>query len=165
MNEPKAIEAAVASVIREYAVIGASTHVRTWQSIRHDGSWDAETDREFPLVDIRVTPPIVEDGQCNLIAECAVRCATKTDDDADHAAVSELYAEVKAAVDRMFGQFRRRTDGPELARLKADMSLALGADFEFSGLTWGAGIAPYNDGGLSVIGFHIQVRYIRKDFV
>lgn len=165
MNVAKAVEKAIAAVLRNYAELGADVVVRTYRALDFDGSWDATKDRQFPLVDVRCAYPVVTEGQCTTYAECAIRYATKTDDDPKHAVFCELEDAVVAAIERMFNQFRTKTDGDEMTQFKADLAADLGGNFEYSGLTWGEGGEPSSGDGINMGTVKIRVNYVRKDFI
>jgi len=166
MNIPRSIEVSVSAILREYAELGPGVVIRAWQSIQADGSVDEKKDREFPMVDVRCSPPSIMDGQCQCAAECSVLFATKTDDDKNHEQISALYAAGQGCVDRLFSQFRKHTDGAELSKLKSDLAADLGADFEFSALIYGEPIAPsMSETGINTIGIRLRVVFIRKDFI
>lgn len=166
MNVPRTIETAMAAVLREHAEIGENVVIRAFQSLASDGSWNINKDRKFPCLDIRCSPPSIMDGQCQSYAECHILCATKIDDDKDHETLSALYEETQACADRLFSQFRKRTDGAELSQLKADLAADLGTDFEFSALIYGEPIAPsMSETGINTIGIRLRVVFIRKDFI
>ena len=165
MNVPRTIETAMAAVLREHAEIGENVVIRAFQSLSSDGSWNKNRDRQFPCLDVRCAPPTIMEGQCESVAECSILCATKIDENKDHETLSAIYGEVQSCTDRMFSQFCKRSDGTELAKFKAAMGGDLGSNFVFSGLLYGEPIAPYTDGGVSVIGVRLRVIFIRKDFI
>lgn len=165
MNTPKAIELALSRVIRAYATLGTGTIVRPWQSLREDPSWDEDQDRAFPLVDIRCSPPVTDDNECNCAAEVSILVGTMADDDKDHAAISALYGAVQECIDSLFSQYRAGTDGDELTMFKEQMSAETESTaFAFGGFTWGTMLAPYDDRGANMIGITLTVHYARSDF-
>jgi len=166
MNEPRAIEIAFAGIIRRYGEIGEGVAIRTWQSLRRDGSWDESKDRTFPVVDIRCSPPQTDDNERTLVCECAILCGTKTDDDRDHAQIEQMFSGVKAVLDSLFGQFINQTlDGDEYTLFSLTLDDELGANFGgIGGLTWGQGAAPFDDAGVNMIGLTMRVHYSRKDY-
>lgn len=164
MNVAKAIELAYAAVVREYAELGKSTLIRAWQSLAVDGSWDETKDRDFPVVDIRCGPPKPEQSQATMMADVALLCGTKTDDDKDHAVISALYEAVQDVCDKLYAQFQTGTDGAELTTFKASLEALLApTTFHFSGLTFGETQPPYNDRGVNMIGITMGVHYGRPD--
>lgn len=154
----------MAETIRAYAEIGEGVTIRAWQSLPADGSWSPDTDRAFPMVDVRCGPPRTDDSQTTLSCECAVLMGTKTDDDRDHAAISALYDAVQELVDKLFAQFRT-TAGTELTYFLARIAAEVGAaGFVFGGLTFGEGLAPSDEDGVNMIGVVLNVHYSRSDF-
>lgn len=162
MNVPRAIELAFAQLLRARAALGEKTVVRAWQSLANDAAWDSNKDRSFPIVDVRCSPPRTDTDEGLFICECALLCGTKTDDDKSHAAVAAIYGEVQAVADSLYSQFRN-AEAAELAEFKAVLTADLGAAFHFGGLTWGDGMAPYDDGGVNMIGLAMRVHYSRTD--
>lgn len=170
MNTTKAIELAMAETIREYAEMGEAVTIRAWQSLASDGSWKKNPDRTFPMIDVRCSPPKIDDNESTLAVECAILMGTKTDDDKDHAFISAMYEAVQGVCDNLFSQFRTTT-GSEytsdteisdfLASVVANTSAAA---FQFGGLTFGDGLAPADDGGINMIGITLIVHYGRSDF-
>lgn len=164
MNVARAVEIAVAGVLRQFAQLGAGVTVRAWQSLPTDGSWTKESDRRFPLVDVRCSPPKTDENERTFYVECSVLCATKVDDDRNHAFVSEMYGEVQRVLDAMFSQYWN-TAGDELNAFNAALTGELGTNFNGAqGLTWGDGVAPYLEQGANVIGVAVRVHYSRKDY-
>ena len=165
MNIPKAIEIAFCDVMRQHSQLGEGVVLRAFQALDADGSWTATGDRKFPCVDVRCAPATVTEGQCTCFAECSILFCSKIDDDRNHATISGLYEAGQATIDAMFSQARKRSDGAELSQFKADLSSALGTDFEFSGLLMSDPVAPYTEAGISIIGLRVRVVFIRKDFI
>ena len=166
MNIPRAIEIAVAEVIRKYAQLGEGVTIRAWQSLAVDGSWTAATDRAFPVIDVRCGPPKTDDNQATLAVECAILMGTKTDDDKDHAVISAMYEAVQGLIDTIYAQFRTGTfTGTEIAYLLARIEAESSANaFQFGGLTFGDGLAPVDDDGVNMIGITLTFHYGRSDF-
>lgn len=163
MNTAAAIEIAVAAVLRQYAELSAGTAVRAWQSLRMDSGWNEEKDRTFPLVDVRCTPPAFDDNERTMYCECAVLCGTKTDDDKDHAIVSSIYGEVQRVLDAVYSQFIN-TPGNEYNAFTSTVGVILDDGINLGGLSWGTPLAPYDDGGVNMIGVSIRVHFSRSDF-
>jgi hypothetical protein len=166
MNVAKAIELAFADLIRKQE-LGAGVHVRAWQSLRADTTWDVTKDREFPAVDIRTAPQQFDmDAGSTMFCETAILCGTVADDDRDHAAVSALYEAVQGACDALYADFRGGT-GTLLTAFVAAITLALGSEgvkFSFGGLTFGGSMAPYDEGGSNMLGLTMRVHFSRSDF-
>ena len=123
MNVARAIEMAFADVFRTYAELGASCVVRAWQSLPLDPVWEKlaadSKDRAFPLVDVRCGSPRFDANQRTMYSETQILCATKTDDDKNHAQIQSLYGEIQRVCDLLYAQFIAGRDGDELARFKA----------------------------------------------
>ena len=166
MNTTKAIELAMAETLRKYAQMGAATTIRAWQSLESDGSWDEKTDREYPMIDVRCSAPKTDDNESTLQVECRILMGTKTDDDKNHAFISNMYEDVQDVCDTLFSQFRSgAVTGEEIAYFLARVLAETNADaFQFGGLTFGDGLAPADDGGINMIGITMIVHYGRSDF-
>jgi hypothetical protein len=176
MNVPKAIELAMAETIRKYAEMGEGVTIRAWQSLASDGSWKKDPDRTFPMIDVRCGPPKTDDNQSTRSVECSILMGTKTDDDKDHAFISDMYEAVQGVCDDLFSQFRTETTnvytGAEisyfLAGVKNDPNggaeRASAASFEFGGFTFGDGLSPADDGGINMIGITLVIHFGRSDF-
>lgn len=165
MNIPKAVELGFADIIRD-AEIGEGVVIRAWQSLSADGSWSETPDREFPMIDIRCSPPRSDDNQATLNVECAITMATKTDDDKDHLFISNMYDAVQEVCNNLFKAFRTgsKTDEPLATFLAAIQNEVASAEFDFGGLTFGEGVAPFDDNGANAIGINMVVHYSRSDF-
>ncbi len=166
MNVSKAIELAFAEAIRENAEIGEGVTVRAWQSLEADGSWKENPDRAFPMVDIRCSPPRMDDSQTTLQVECAILMGTKTDDDKSHAFVSQMYDAIQKVCDDLFSDFRQADENSEplktwLATVAANVESGA---FGFGGFTFGEGMAPMDDGGVNMIGITMVVHYSKTGF-
>jgi hypothetical protein len=170
MNITKAIELAMAEVIREYAEMGEDVLIRPWQSLAADGSWKVDPDRKFPMIDVRCGPPKTDDNESTLAVECSILMGTKTDDDKDHAFISAMYEAVQGVCDNLFSQFRTTpgstyTADTEIADFLASVvASATAAKFNFGGFTFGEGLAPADDAGINMIGITVVVHYSRSDF-
>lgn len=168
MNAARAIEMAFADVFRTYAELGASCVVRAWQSLPLDPVWEKlaadSKDRAFPLVDVRCGSPRFDANQRTMYSETQILCATKTDDDKNHAQIQSLYGEIQRVCDLLYAQFIAGRDGDELARFKAVLTAELGATFHFGGFTWGEGMAPADMDGANMIGIAVQTHFSRSDF-
>ena len=162
MNAPRTIEAAIADIIREYAV-GPSTVIRCWHVLRNDHRWVAETDRTFPCIDIRCAAPSPGDTPSTLRCEVSILVATKTEDDRDHAQIDANEEAVQTALDTLFSQSRRGRGGA----LWTALTTAFNADCTpavIGGLQFGQSTAPYDDEGRNVVGMQLVVHYSRPDF-
>jgi hypothetical protein len=173
MNIPKAIEQAFAAGIRKRGgELGACVVIRCWQSLADDASWKRPVDRQFPMLDIRCTPPESDDVQRTMISDCSLLCATKTDDDKDHSAVSALYGAVQDYCDRLFagaggdsGAEAIYTEfNAELAARIAEQEFEATGTATVGGITFGPPLAPYDDDGVNMIGIVVRVHYSRSEF-
>lgn len=164
MNVPKAIEIAIATLLREFGNLPDGVTIRAWQTLPHDKTWKADTDRTFPMIDVRCSPATTDDNQATLQAGCAVLCGTKADDDRAHELVSVIYEAAQGVLDRLFSQFRT-SSGSELSRFLALMQANAGANaFQFGGFTFGDAMAPFDQSGVNMIGTTLTVHYGRSDF-
>jgi len=166
MNLPKAIEQVLADLIRSNAAVGPGVIFRPWQTLQADNNWDASVDRIFPLIDIRCSAPTTADNQVARSVECAVLMGTNADDDRDHAFISNMFEEVHQFLDQLFIQFRAGNfDADPLASFVEDTQALVGdaSRFRFGGLTFGAGMEPYDDGGINMLGITLEVHYSRDD--
>lgn len=168
MNVARAIEMAFADVFRSYAGLGKSCVVRAWQSLPSDPAWMALSvegkDRAFPLVDVRCGSPRFDANQRTMYSETQILCATKTDDDKNHAQIQSLYGEIQRVCDLLYAQDISGTAGAELSRFKAVLTSELGAAFHFGGFTWGEGMSPSDVDGANMIGIAVQTHFSRSDF-
>lgn len=166
MNVPKAIEQALADVIRANAELGANVTVRAWQSLRHDASWEENIDRVFPMLDIRCASPSMGANQVSLSCDCSLLVGTNADDDKDHSFVSQMYDAVQNFLDGMYANYRAGNHDSEPLKTYIDKVQSLvGADqFRFGGLQFGDGLEPYEDAGVNLIGISLITHYGRDDF-
>ncbi len=159
MNTPKAIELALASMIRQYGAIGSKTLVRPWQSLNTEGAFDPKSDRTFPCVDIRVSPPMTADGesQATFMCQGTIGIYTYVSDDPNHQQASAIYAEVFEVLQSihraMFG-FTAADRWNEFVALV----VANGGDSP-GGVTFGSPLPPAEDAGLNEIGIGFDVHY------
>jgi hypothetical protein len=157
MNVPRAIEVAVAGLMRGDE-LGSETFVRTWQAMRRDGSWDQDADREYPLIDIRFSPERVEPDQVTLVCEGSVLCATKTEDDKDHAVVSAMYEAAHGILRGVFRSFMEQT-GTEYAAFVAAVEAEEPGAIHIGGVSFSEPTAPGDDGGANAIGIGFAVHF------
>jgi len=160
MNIPAALEQAMAESIRANATdIGAGVNIRCWQRLETDG--ETEGARLFPMIDIRATPPATDENQYTLYSDIQIACGTETHDDPLHAAIRTLYASVQEVCDMLYSDFAGSGDGAVLdafiARAEAEAP-----GFTFGGLSFQAGSAPADNGGVNVIGVALRVHYSRN---
>jgi len=159
MNTPKAIELALTTMIRQYAELGQGTLVRPWQSLAIEGAFDPESDRTFPCVDIRFSPPQTADDQSQATFICSgtVGILTHVQDDPAHSQASAIYAavfEVLQSIHRAMFGFAARDLWNEFVSLV----VANGGDTP-GGVTFGSPSPPGDDGGLNSIGIGFDVHY------
>ena len=169
MNIPLALETALSETIRAKGQLVTGVVIRTWQSLRNDSSIDRDGSRQFPMVDIRATPPMTADDQATLHSTIAIECKTLVDDDREHMQIQQLYAGVQAVCDEMFGDFR--VDGCDPGEgsalrifLDAIAAYPENAFFQFGGLTFEEPLAPFDDDGRNSIGISMRVHYSRSDW-
>jgi len=164
MNVPKAIELAMATLLREFGHLPAGVGIRVWQTMAADATWNAAKDREFPLIDVRCSPPKTDDNQATLAVDCSVLAGTLAADDKDHALISVIYEEIQNVLDLLFSQFRAQS-GDALARFNAIMAVHVeDGRFQFGGFTFGDALSPFERDGANMIGTTLTVHYGRSDF-
>jgi len=165
MNAAKAIELAVAEVLRGCATLGQGCELRAWQSLPESVAV-RDYKRRFPCVDLRASPQAADDNAETLTSLVSIMCATQQDDDKTHAVISELYDQVQGAIDRLVTQQHNGTTATETneiglftTSLAANMAtLALG------GFTFADGFGPVDDDGLCIVGFTFTVHFSRSDW-
>lgn len=166
MNVPKAIEQAMATLIRNNVELGPGVTIRTWQTLRYDNSWVENKDRVFPMLDIRCATPTMGDNQVALSCECAILMGTNADDDEDHSFVSHMYDSIQVLMDNMYVDYRAGNRDNEPLKTYIDtIQTAVGASkFRFGGIQFGEGTEPYEDAGINMIGISVVTHYGRDDF-
>jgi len=161
INVPKAIELAIADAIRNYADgLAGDVAVRAWQSIRETAIKPAVS-RAFPCIDIRCSPPEVDQNGHTLSCVAAIMCGTQVEDDEDHAVVVALYEAAQGVCDSLYAQDQSGTDGAELTAFKAVLT-ERAPGIAYGGLTFEAGTAPNDDEGLNMIGIALRIHYSRE---
>ena len=163
MNIPLALETATAETIRNYATLVPGVVIRTWQRLQNDGGIDRDGSREFPLVDIRCTPPMTDENQVTLSATIEILCATLNEYDRQHNVIQLLYQGVQECIDRMYAQFRNTT-GDELTLWEATVATETASAFQFGGFSFSEGLAPSDDAGRNMIGIALRVHFSRADY-
>lgn len=159
MNVPKAIETAVATMIRSYAEIGAEAVIRPFQALNWDGSWDAEKDREFPVFDIRFAPERTDESQMTFVSEGTILIGTYVHDDKDHRHISDYYGEVHTVLREIFQGFLGNADTAKYDEFKSLIETEIGGTFGIGGITFGEPLAPYDDGNANMIGIGFNIHF------
>jgi len=166
MNIPKAIEMAVAELIRTKAQLGAGVGVRPWQSIASDPVWKKQEDRRPVVIDVRASAPSYNDDRTG-VCTINVLCITQADDDKDHFVVSGLYEKINDLFDRLFSEFAGATaEDPILPAFKARLAELTGDVFNAQGigLSWGDAQFPYLDPDLqNVMPLSMRIHFSRSD--
>lgn len=166
MNAPKHIEIALARLIRDHAGLPDGVTIRAWQTLDADATWSEAEDRTFPMIEVRCSPPVVDENQHTLQVQAGIIIGTQTADDKSHDEISHIYGLVQAAIDRFFIQRPGRTPGAELNTFTSVMDGSVGpANFRLNGLTYGEPITPYEDRGAALIGLTLVIHYTRDDFI
>jgi len=163
MNVAKIIEQAVSRTIRDHAELSADVVIRAWQTLDDDHTWDAALDRTFPMIDVRCGAPTVEEDQKSMRASCMVRCATKTDDDRDHATISEIFGAVQGVMEEVFFDFANGTEGGALDTMTGHLGALSANKILFGGVTSMDFTEPYDDGGLNMIGTGLRIHFMRSE--
>ena len=159
MNVPKAIETAVAQMVRKYAEVGADTVIRPFQNLNFDGSWDATVDREYPVVDIRFAPERTDETQATFVCEGTVLIGTLVQDDKSHEEMGRIYAEVHGVLRDIFRGFRDEIDAAKYDEFKALVETDVGGTFGIGGITFGDPMAPYDAGNANMIGIGFNIHF------
>jgi len=165
VNIAKAIEKAIATVIRDHADLPPGVTIRCWQTLRHDATWNETEDRTFPMIEIRAAPPQTDDNQSTLSVQTAIIIGTQNQDDKDHAVVSDIYGQAQEAIDAMFASFRSGTSNAHFVTFTNAMQEASDAgQFNFGGVTLGSPLAPFEERGAVMLGINLITHYSRADF-
>jgi hypothetical protein len=167
MNIPKLFEGAVAKTISDHAKLTIQPRIRTWQAIDADFNWQTASDRVFPLLDIRATPPAVGDDGVTLMSNVAVLIATNANDDQTHGVISMIYEAVQTVLDALYSQFRTGAAGAERNTFDeyiANTQPDAGGIISVGGFEMGEPLNPYEDSGAYFIGVNFIVHYSRMDF-
>jgi len=165
MNIAKLIEKALADVIRDHAALPDGTSIRAWQTLDHDATWNESIDRQFPMIEIRSSPPRTDDNQSTLAIETAIIIGNQSADDKDHGAISQIYAAVQEVMDRLYASFRSGIANDEMATFTTAMADAQAAGrFNFGGFSYGAPLAPFEERNAVMLGITLVTHYSRDDF-
>jgi len=84
MTISRAIELAMAEVLRAFTNIGESAVIRAWQSLTDEQAIALTGEKQLPMVDVRCSPPATDD-QVTRYCDVQVICGTHIDDDKNHA--------------------------------------------------------------------------------
>ena len=165
MNIAKAIEKAIATVIRDHADLPPVVTIRCWQTLRHDATWNETEDRTFPMIEIRAAPPQTDDNQSTLAISTSIIVGTQNQDDKDHAVLSDIYGQVQDVLDAMFAAFRNGTSNAQMTTFDEAMQEAYDAGrFNFGGFEFGTPLAPFEERGAVMLGITLTTHYSRNDF-
>lgn len=165
MNVSKAIELALATVIRDHADLEPSVTIRTWQDLTLDGTWNSDLDRTFPMIEVRAAPPRTNENQSNLSVEAAILIGTMTADDKNHQQISDIYEKTQDVIDNLFSGFRQQSNNDEYQTFTSVMTANVAATkFIFGGFTYGDPQVPFEDRGANMIGIALVTHYARTDF-
>lgn len=157
MNPAKIFEQAVCMALRR-AELGAGVHLRPWQSLRFDGSWNEEADKEFPLVDIRFATEAVNEDQFTLVCAGLITPITKTDDDKDHAVISRLYDASYSVISGIFKSFISGT-GDYYTQFLADVAEIAPNVVNIGGVTLDNPSAPESADGTNSLAIGISIHF------
>lgn len=166
MNVPKAIELAMRKVIRDNAEVGAGVTIRAWQTLKADSTWDESIGRVFPMIALICSPPRMGEKESSLVTECIVLMGTNADDDRDHAFISNMYDEIDNVCSNMIAKYHALTYDAEPLKtfIETVQDKAGETKFRFGGITFIDGMSPYDDGGINITGFSMEISYSRDDF-
>lgn len=158
MNPSKIFEQAICAMLRK-AELGPGVHLRPWQSLRFDNTWNAEIDLQFPLVEARFSPEAVNGDQWTLACTGLLTCATLTEDDGDHAVISGLYEAVYDVAVGIFRSFISNT-GDLYAQFVAEVAAASPNTVHVAGITLESPMPPSNmTEGTNTIGLGFTVHF------
>ena len=158
-NAPKAIELAIYETIRAFATVGDDVSFRPWQALAATVT-DGDYSRKYPYIDIRCAPPSTDENAITKTCVASILCGTIVSEDESHAGVNTLYEAVQGVCDSVYDQFMT-TEAAELTAFKASFA-SYAPDVNFGGLTFGDGLVPYDDDGISMIGITLAVHYSHK---
>jgi hypothetical protein len=165
MNIAKLTEIALADVIRDHADLPDGVSIRAWQTLGHDATWNPAVDREFPMIEIRSSPPRTDDNQSTLAIETAIIIGNQNADDKDHAVISHIYGAVQETMDRLYAAFRSGSANAEMTTFASAMAAAeAGGRFNFGGFSYGAPLAPFEERSAVMLGITLVTHYSRNDF-
>jgi hypothetical protein len=167
MNIPKLFEGAIAQTIRDHAKLVTMPRLRTWQSIDSDLNWTPTSDRSFPMLDIRATPPVVGDDGVTLMSNVSILIGTNANDDPTHSDMSAFYEGVSTVLDDLYSQFRSGTAGTERDTFDAYITNTqpdTSALIDVGGFEHGEPLSPYEDGGAYFIGLNFIIHFSRTDY-
>ena len=167
INVPAAYEQALATILRGHFDVGKDTVIRAWQNLRQDSSWaDSPTgDRKAQTIDIRATPPALDENQVNYTTTAEIECRVKAADDRDHAIIRAMYEACQEMLDTLFDQFRygvTEGDTDLLAAFDAVILAECGATVGRGGLTFGDGTTPWEEDGYNCIAVSFVYSYSRQ---
>ena len=160
MNPSKLFEIAICNMLRQ-AELGAGVVLRPWQSLRLDGSWSEEIDYQFPYVDIRFSPEVVDSDQVTCTCNGSIMAATLTEDDKDHEKISALYEAVYIVINGIFRSFISGS-GTLYADFLTQISEIDSTVLDVGGITLEGSNAPYDDNGSNRIGIGISIHFSYK---
>ena len=159
MNPPKAIELAMAAMIRNHANIGAGTLVRPWQSLNAEGAFDPKDDRTFPCVDVRFGSPRHNEDQVTLVCSGEILSMVYAEDDRNHQEISRIYDEVHDVVLGIFRDFQGETSNGYYTEFVAAVAQEDAGKIEIGGITMEEGMPPSDDGNALGIGVGMGVHF------
>jgi hypothetical protein len=164
MNPPKAIELAIAAMIRSHANIGAKTLVRPWQSLNVEGAFDPKDDRTFPCVDVRFGSPRHNEDQTTLVCSGEILSMVYAEDDRNHQKISGIYDEVHDVVLGIFRDFMGRIPAGEYgAGFYGEFTDLVaqedGGKIRIGGITMEEGMPPSDDGNALGIGVGMGIHF------
>lgn len=170
-NVPAALERAMSATLRQFADLGGGVALRAFQSLIDDPTVDEDGSKYWPCVDIRASAPATDENQITLYSDIAMLCGTYNEDDRQHTVLRGLYEAVQGLCDRVFDEFHGEYYGEDgqdesattLAQtaFEASVNSELTRAINIGGYTFQAGMAPYDDGGINMIGITLRVHYTR----
>jgi hypothetical protein len=166
MNESKAIESAMARMIRQHADIGEGVSIRAFRALSEDAVTDMthpDGDRATRIIDVRCSLPSYDAGQHAYAVSCEIGIQTQADDDRDHSALAAIEQGVfglAIAMHREQFKATRPLETEFIAMVLADA----GAGIVYGGLVLPEGQpTPQTDGNFNTTGFIVSFRFVRSD--
>jgi hypothetical protein len=166
MNEAKAIESAMARMIRQHADIGEGVSIRAYMSLSEDAVTDMthpDGDRATRIIDLRCSLPSYDGGQHAYAVECQISMQTQADDDRDHSALGVIVDGVSALITAMHRE-QFKAERPLETEFVGMVLADAGKGVVYGGMVLPEGQpTPQTDGNYNTTGFIVSFRFARSD--
>jgi hypothetical protein len=163
MNTPKAIEIAVAQMLRTHAELVPGISLRPWQSLDNESGFVRGNDREFPCIDIRFAPDTYNEDQATLVCIGEITAMTLTEEDRTHQQASAIYEAVHGLALSIFAGSHGRTATTLYTEFKALVLTLTDNAVSVGGITMEQGAAPSSDEKTNQIGIGLGVHFAYAD--